>query len=423
MHIAPSTLNQVKQIHAKLITTQSLPPLTSLSTLIQHYFYFSSPKLAHLITHHQSPSSPFLINTLIKCSKPRDSFLVFTNWVSKKEPEMDEYSYIFVLGACARSGTPAALWEGKQVLGRALRNGFGSDLVVATTMVNFYGCCGGVGDARKVFDEMSVRNSAAWNALIKGYCSREMQQIDLGIVRKGYLVFKEMLEDGGREVVPTGTTMVCVLSAASGLGVLEIGASVHGYVEKTLYAAVEDDVYVGTGLVEMYSKCGDLGSALKVFRRMQEKNVLTWTTMITGLAAHGRGSEAMELLDEMKGSGVRPNDVTFTSLISACCGAGLVDECLRVFWAMENEFMIKPDIQHYHCTINLLGHVGRLKEAYDILMRMPVQPEPALLRSFVSACRVQGNRNLGKEVAKFLHRKHHTTSGPVLQTRSATSSL
>ncbi|KAH7516179.1 hypothetical protein FEM48_Zijuj10G0108000 [Ziziphus jujuba var. spinosa] len=112
--------------------------------------------------------------------------------------------------------------------------------------------------------------------------------------------------------------MVCILSAASQLGVLETGACVHGYIEKTI-PFPENDVFIGTGLIDMYLKCGRLDSALTIFMRMEEKNVLIWTVMATGLAIHGKGKEALKLFDEMDAYGVKPNSVTFTSLLSVCC--------------------------------------------------------------------------------------------------------
>ncbi|GAB2277584.1 hypothetical protein Dimus_012293 [Dionaea muscipula] len=290
---------------------------------------------------------------------------------------------------------------GKQIHARLVKNGLMSDLVVATTAIHFYGSNANLGPARQVFDEMPDRNSAAWNALIKGYCNCSQEVSSDKNAREGYMLFKEMLADEGG-VQPTDTTMVCVLSSASRLRLLEIGASLHGYVEKTIYAA-EDDVYLGTALLEMYSKCGCLGNALTLFHRMQEADVFTWTTMMTGLVAHGRGSEALDLLDEMTGSNIMPNVVTFTSLISACCRAGLVDECLHLFHIMEgNKFRVKPNIQHYRCIVDLLCRVGRLEEAYGVITRMPSQSKPALWRSLLVACRFRGNEELGKKVAKVL---------------------
>lgn len=90
-----------------------------------------------------------------------------------------------------------------------------------------------------------------------------------------------------------------------------------------------------TDLVDMYSKCGCLDSALYVFEKMGQKDVLTWTAMLARLALHGRGKEALEFFDMMDSCGVKPNAVTFTSLLTSCCHTALVEEGLHLFHKMD----------------------------------------------------------------------------------------
>ncbi|KAK2644789.1 hypothetical protein Ddye_019984 [Dipteronia dyeriana] len=215
------------------------------------------------------------------------------------------------------------------------------------------------------------------------------------------LLFKDMLIDVCG-VKPTDPTMVCVPSASSQLDVLESGACVHGYIEKTIYMP-DNDMFVGTGLVDMYSKCGCLDSALSIFRFMRDKNVLTWTTMITGLAIHGKGKEAIRFLDLLRVCGVKPNAVTFTSLFSACCHAGLVEEGLSLFDNMKVKWDLEPNKQHYdRCVVDLLGKAGHLNEVYRFIMGMLVKPNAILSRSLSSACNVHGDVMMGEKVGKIL---------------------
>lgn len=305
-----------------------------------------------------------------------------------------------MLGACARSRRPvAALFEGKQVHARVIKHGFFSNIMVQTTAVHFYASNRDVVSARQVFDEMVVRSSASWNAMIKGYCSQKVKSGEYAC--DAFVLFKDMLVDVVSGVRPNDTTMVCVLSAASQLGVLETGTCIHGYIEKTIYGP-ELDVFIGTGLVDLYSKCGCLQSSMYVFKRMKEKNVLTWTAMATGLAIHGKGNEALELLEAMKDHGIKPNSVTFTSLFSACCHAGLVEEGLCLFHSMERKFSIEPLIQHYGCVVDLLGRAGHLEEAYSFIKDMKVKPDAVLWRSLLNACKVYGDVVMGDKVGKIL---------------------
>lgn len=268
-------------------------------------------------------------------------------------------------------------------------------------MIHFYAINKDVGIARKVFDEMCVRNSVTWNAMIAGYCSQS-GKVAQRYARDSLELFRGMLvESTNSEVKPTDTTMVCLLSAASQLGVHETGSCVHAYIEKTIDSP-ENDLFIGTGLVNMYSKCGCINSASSVFKQMKQRNVLTWTAMATGLAVHGRGKEALELLDAMGTHGVKPNAVTFTSLLSACCHGGLIEEGLHLFHVMERKFGVVPQMQHYGCIVDLLGRSGHLREAYDLILGMPVEPDGVLWRSLLSSCLVHGDVQMGERVGKLL---------------------
>ncbi|XP_052211200.1 pentatricopeptide repeat-containing protein At3g18970 [Diospyros lotus] len=401
-HKPPKSLSHLKQIHAQLLTNGLRSP-SILAKLIECCSALSTPQStdhAHLVFTHSSDSDVYLLNVLIRCISPKDSILVFANWVSKLGPAFDERTYVFALGACARSCTESALWEGNQVHGRVIKHGFLSSIMLQTTAIHFYGSNKDVGSARKVFDEMLVRNSVTWNAMIKAYCSQKASIGGREHARNALVLFKDMLVDA-YGAKPTDKTMVCVLSAAAQLGVLQTGSCVHGNVEKTIYGP-EDDVFLGTGLVDMYSKCGCLESALYVFRRMKEKNVLTWTAMVTGLAINGKGKQALELLEAMEAEDVKPNSVTFTSLFSACCHAGLVEEGLCLFTLMENKFGITPLMQHYGCVVDLLGRTGQLQEAYKFIEDMGVEPDPVLWKSLLNACNIHGDVVMGEKVGKML---------------------
>ncbi|XVF31136.1 hypothetical protein REPUB_Repub16aG0119500 [Reevesia pubescens] len=275
-----------------------------------------------------------------------------------------------------------------------------SNLLVKTTLIHCYANNKDILSARRVFDEMTERSSVTWNTMIKGYCSqRERAQ---KCCREALVLFREMLNDGSG-VNPTDTTMVCVLSACSQLGELYSGACVHGFIEKTIFRP-ENDVFIGTALVDMYAKCGYIDTALCIFRLMSVKNVLTWTAMGTGLAVHGMGKEALELLDAMEDSSIKPNPVTFTSLFLACCHAGLVEEGLHLFHNMRSRFGLKPQIQHYCCIVDLLGRAGHLSEAYDFIIEMPIKPDAILWRSLLSACNVHGDVAMAEKVGKILLR-------------------
>ncbi|XP_023515866.1 pentatricopeptide repeat-containing protein At3g18970 [Cucurbita pepo subsp. pepo] len=403
-NILSSSLLQLKQIHAQLITNAFKSPIPY-AKLIAHFCNNHSPEAtayAHLISlHHRHPTNLFLFNTLIRCAPPQHSISIFANSVSTAHFEFDDFTFIFLLGACARAPSPPTLTTGKQIHTHILKRGVVSNIWVQTTMIHFYAINKDVGAARKVFDEMSVRNNVTWNAMIAGYCSQS-GRVAQKYGREALELFRGMLvESTNSDVNPTDTTMVCLLSAASQLGVLETGVCVHAYIEKTIDSP-ENDVFIGTGLVNMYSKCGCLNSASSVFKQMKQRNVLTWTAMATGLAIHGKGKEALELLEAMGGHGVKPNAVTFTSLLSGCCHGGLIEEGLHLFDVMERKFGVVPQMQHYGCIVDLLGRCGHLKEAYEMILGMPMAPDGVLWRGLMSSCMVHCDVEMGEKVGKFL---------------------
>ncbi|XP_059652773.1 pentatricopeptide repeat-containing protein At3g18970 [Cornus florida] len=400
-----TAINHLKEIHAQLIIDGLKSPRI-FAKLIERYCAVSSPQgtnYAHLIPTQFHDQNVYLLNVLIRCTPPRSAILVFANWVSRAELNFDDSTYIFVLGACARSSPVSALWEGKQIHARIVKHGFLSNVFIQTTTIHFYARNKDVGSARKVFDEMDMRNIVACNAMMSGYCSQKERVKEYAY--DALLLFRDVLVDV-YGVEATDTTVLCVLSAASQLGVLETGVCVHGFVEKTI-CLPENDVFLGTGLVDMYSKCGCLDSAFCVFNRMKVKNVLTWTAMTTGLAIHGKGKEALELLDAMKANGVKPNAVTFTSLFSACCHAGLVEEGLHLFHSMESKFGVIPMIQHYGCIVDLLGRAGHLKEAYEFIVGIKFKRDLVLWRSLLNACKVHEDVVMGEKVGKLLLQAQH----------------
>ncbi|XP_043691231.1 pentatricopeptide repeat-containing protein At3g18970-like [Telopea speciosissima] len=395
-------IDQLRQIHAQLIINglNCCRAASMVGKLIDCYSVVSASggmDYARLIFRYAEEPNVFIYNVMIRCMPPKEATQIFAHGIAMGKLVFDNFTYTYALGACARLSSSMGLWEGKQIHARIIKVGFTSDVTVQTTCLHFYARRNELPSARQVFDEMPVRTSASWNAMITGYCSQRRGTKDHA--KEALVVFHAMLLDCN--VKPTDTTMVGVLSACSHLGVLETASCVNGYVHKVIHDP-ENDVFIGTSLIDMYSKCGCLSSALNVFKRMKEKNILTWTAMMVGLAIHGQGKEALELFGSMEADNVRPNAVTFTCLLFACCHAGLVDEGLQLFNNMSSKFGINPQIQHYGCIVDLLSRSGHLQEAFEFIIDMPLEPDLVLWRSLLGACKVYGDVVMGEKVGKLL---------------------
>jgi pentatricopeptide repeat protein len=155
----------------------------------------------------------------------------------------------------------------------------------------------------------------------------------------------------------------------------------------------------------MYAKCGCVEKSLEVFIGLKEKDTASWTSIICGLAMNGKTSEALELFEEMKLFGAKPDDVTFIVLLNACSHGGLVEEGHKLFHSMSCIYGIEPNLEHYGCFIDLLGRAGLLHEAEELIRKLPDRKNEtivAIYGSLLSACRTYGNTHMGERIATAL---------------------
>ena len=236
---------------------------------------------------------------------------------------------------------------------------------------------------------MPTRDLSSWSAMVAGY-------INGGECDRGLELFREMVVN--ERLRPDKVILGSVLSACSRLGSLGllVGRSVHGFMAKNRFELSQD---LGMILVDMYAKHGFLKTACRVLDSMPEKNVSSWTALICGAAHHGYGKEALTIFEVMQYTGMKPNEITFTGILSACSRAGLVDEGRKYFDKIE-EYGLEPRIQHYGCMVDLFGKAGRLVEAYDIIKSMKLEPNVILWSSFLSACKVHKQFEMAERVTE-----------------------
>eukprot|EP01018_Ginkgo_biloba_P023998 Gb_36142 [translate_table: standard] len=326
-------------------------------------------------------------------------------------------TFTSVLPACA---SLAALEHGKEVHGEIIRSGFESDVFVGSALVDMYVKCESIETARQVFESMTERNVVSWTAMISGYAQNGHVEKALKLFQKmpernvvswnamiaGYAqnghfdealkIFQQMQLTG---VKPNSDTFNSVLPACANLAALENGKEVH---KEMIRSGFPSDVFAGSALVDMYAKCGTIEEACQVFEKMPVRNVVSWTAMIVGYAMHGYGKEALQLFDQMRDSGTKPDHVTFVGVLSACCHAGLVDYGWQYFNCMRKYYHITPAMEHYCCMVDLLGRAGRLDEAQDFINKMPIKPNAVVWGSLLGACRLHSNVELGEYVAERL---------------------
>ncbi|KAG6716616.1 hypothetical protein I3842_04G058400 [Carya illinoinensis] len=303
------------------------------------------------------------------------------------EDYIDSVAMIPVLSACSRLSVKG-ITEG--VHGFVVKRGFEGDLGVGNTLMDAYAKGGELGVSLKLFDGMAEKDTVSWNSIIGMFAQN-------GLFAQALDVFNRMLRNGG--VSHNAVTLSAVLLACANSGALRIGTCIHDQVIKR---GLEENVFVGTSVVDMYSKCGRVEMARNAFDCMKEKNVKSWTAMIAGYGMHGRAIEALEVFYKMTTAGVKPNYVTFISVLAACSHASLLGEGWHWFNSMNHEFGIEPGVEHYACMVDLLGHAGHLNMAHDLIKGMKVRPDSVVWSSLLGACRIHKNVELGEVSARKL---------------------
>ncbi|KZV18854.1 pentatricopeptide repeat-containing protein mitochondrial-like [Dorcoceras hygrometricum] len=336
-----------------------------------------------------------MINGYVQNDYPREALLLFKEQLaedggssSEEEEEcIDGVAMASILSACSRV---CEKYVTQVVYGFVIKRGFNAVLVVANTSIDAFANCGTLEFSRKVFDDMDERDLISWNSMI-AVCAQN------GLAAEALEVFRLMVTSA--ELEYNAVTLCTVLFSCAHCGVLRIGKCVHSQVMKR---NLENDVYVGTSIIDMYSKCGRVNMARRAFTMMTEKNVKSWSAMVTGYGMHGQAKEALEVFSGMIEAGVKPNSICFVSVLSACCHGGLVDEGWHWFCAMQHRFNIEPSIEHYGCMVDLLGRVGYVTKAYNLIMEMRVRPDFVIWCSLLAACRIHKNVDLGEVSANKL---------------------
>nr|XP_043634650.1 pentatricopeptide repeat-containing protein At3g26782, mitochondrial [Erigeron canadensis] len=335
-----------------------------------------------------------MITGYVQHGRPYDALYVFKDFLrqesenqNENEACVDAVAMVTVLAACS-STSNKNVTEG--VHGVVVKKGFEENTKIGNTLVDAYAKCGLLGFSRKAFDEIMDKDVTTWNSMI-AVCAQH------GMSTQALELFHAMVRDS--YVNYNAVTLSAVLLACAHSGALQIGKCVHDQIIKM---GLEEDVVVGTSVVDMYCKCGQVRTARIAFDRIKNKNVRSWTAMVAGYGMHGYAREALDVFYEMIRVKLVPNYITFVSVLSACSHAGLVDEGWHWFQTMEHKYCIKPGVEHYSCMVDLFGRAGYLNKAYDLIKNMKVRPDFVIWGSLLAACRKHKNVELGEISARQL---------------------
>lgn len=265
----------------------------------------------------------------------------------------------------------------------------GTDVSMTNSLISMYSKCKKVDIAADIFSKLQGKTLVSWNAMILGYAQN-------GRVNEALNYFCKMRS---KNIKPDSFTMVSVIPALAELSVIRHAKWIHALVIRNCF---EKNVFVMTALIDMYAKCGAVGTARALFDMMNERHVTTWNVMIDGYGTHGLGKAAVELFNKMLEGPTKPNDITFLCAISACSHSGLVEEGIHYFTSMKKDYGIQPVMDHYGAMVDLLGRAGRLNEAWDFIQKMPIEPGITVFGAMLGACKIHKNVELGEKAANRL---------------------
>lgn len=323
-------------------------------------------------------------NTMIDgCVKNGD--VGFARWLFDEMQERDVFSWNSLIGGYVGVGDVEAAKEFFDKMPCR-------DVVSWNCLIDGYARIGNVVAARQFFDWMPCPNVVSWNTMLALYVRSKDYNECLRL-------FDKIMEAGNCK--PNEATFMSVLTACAHLRRLGRGKLVHSYIRNN--KNVEPDVLLSTALLTMYAKCGDLDLAKNVFSEMQDKNVVSWNSMIMGYVRHGHGEKALEMFLEMQKSGMGPNDATFLCILSACTHSGMVLEGWWYFDLMCRIYKNEPKVEHCRCMIDLLGRVGLVNDSKEIIENTTLEEAaPAFWGALRSAYRTHSSLELGEIVAKWL---------------------
>ncbi|CAA0812700.1 Pentatricopeptide repeat-containing protein [Striga hermonthica] len=377
-----------KQIHAYAIKYGLEHDESILNVLYRLYTKCRSLDMALSMFTRTKEKNVILCTALITaCAENGNSAMGLDTFIQMLEMGVlpNEITLTSVLSLCC---TAQALDLGTQVHGLTMKLGYGSDIPVMTAVMYLYLKNRFVSWARKIFDEMSDLGLVTWNAMIAGYGDMSLLMEDRVLAYlcgvEALKIFQRMIRSG---LKPDFYTYSSMLTICSSLVALDQGEQVHAQIIKT---GILSEMVVGTALVNMYNKCGSIVRACRAFTEMPGRTLISWTTMINALVQHGYSLQALDLFDDMRFVGVRPNKVTFVGVLSACSQLGLVDRALTYYEMMQNTYKIRPVVGHLGSMVDMFVRLGRIDEAFEFIEKSDTTPNEFVWSILIAGCRVQG---------------------------------
>jgi pentatricopeptide repeat protein len=392
-----------KKIHAKIVVLGfHQHDIFLINTLLHAYSKLNlvsdARKLFDVMPHRNLVTWSSMVSMYTQHGYSIEALVLFSKFMRRCNERPNEYILASVVRACTQLG---CLNHALQVHGLVVKGGYVHDVYVCTSLIDFYTKHGCIDDARLLFDGLEVKTTVTWTTIIAGYVKQGRSEMSLKL-------FDRMREG---DVCPDKYVLSSVLSACSNLEFLEGGKQIHCYVLRR--GIVMDDSMVN-GFIDFYFKCHKVESGRKLFDRMVDKNVVSWTTMIAGFMQNSFHQDSLDLFVEMARLGWKPDAFGCTSVLNSCGSLlalekgrqvhayaikinidnddfvknGLIDmyakcdsltDARKVF-----DLMAAINLVSYNAMIEGYSRQDKLCEALDLFREMRLSLFPPTLLTFVS---------------------------------------
>ncbi|XP_024519385.1 pentatricopeptide repeat-containing protein At3g09040, mitochondrial [Selaginella moellendorffii] len=297
-----------------------------------------------------------LIGALVDNDRDKEAMELFRT-MDHSGVKPNDVTFVSTIDACANS---MDLASGIVFHRRAAEVGMDSNVIVANSLIKMYGKCKRLEEAMSVFNRiLGIRDLVSWNALISAFAQN-------GDGRRALETYWAMIREGVR---PDRITFISVLDACATLGSIAEGREIHRQASEGGFESV--DAVLGT-LVNMYGRCGNAMEAELAFGKLQQRDAIAWNAVAAAITQTGDQRRALGILRGMDNEGVKPDNVTFITLLDTCADCNALVEG-KIFHARAMELGFGFDIILGNALLNMYGKCGSLREANRVFAAMPVR--------------------------------------------------
>ncbi|KAL7229741.1 hypothetical protein ACSBR2_008281 [Camellia fascicularis] len=393
----------------------------------------SAKKVFDIMPERNAVTWTLMITRYSQLGQPKDAIELFIDMVASGFIP-DRFTFSSTISACAEL---ELLSLGQQLHSLVVKSRLILDVCVGCSLVDMYVKCavdGSMVNSRKVFDRMPDHNVTCWTATITGYVQsgghdKEAIELYCRMIKgqacgnlsdpaAGEQIYTNAVKHGLASVNCVGNSLISMYARSGRMedarkafdilfekNLVSYNTIVDGYAKNLdsneafeLFNEIED-----TGIeVDAFTYAKNIEAALQVFTDIEDRTVISWTSIVRGLAKHGFATGALKMFQEMLKTGIKPNEVTYIAVLSACSHVGMINEGWKHFNAMYEEHGISPRMEHYACMVDLLGRSGFLEEAIQFINLMPFMADALVWRTLLGACQGYGNTEVGKHAAKMI---------------------